>query len=234
MIVGYAGTNWTGQQIQPYFDLETRALDDEIFVYPDVQWHDFPGWGNLGGWLLGPNAYPANGDADLVFTQQIVEHMKNNYCISPTQIFATGHSWGGDMAMVAACFLDTFRAAVPVAANRPYWFDTGNGSMTTCKGKTAMWAMFGQADDHFPQQSYPGQFGNEQRDFWLKEHSCQGVNSYTELNIGSTGYECVEYKGCTVNTRYCLYDKKYGHQKPDTYFSTEVMKYFRSFSLEVK
>lgn len=44
------------------------------------------------------------------------------------RVFATGHSWGGDMAQVVSCFLgERFRATVPVAANRPYWFEDGGG-----------------------------------------------------------------------------------------------------------
>ena len=54
LIFGYAGTNWTGQKIAPYLGLETTAPQaGEIYVYPDLQWHDFKGWGNIGGWLLG-------------------------------------------------------------------------------------------------------------------------------------------------------------------------------------
>jgi polyhydroxybutyrate depolymerase len=232
LIFGYAGTNWTGEKIQPYLQLEGAAVDrrdDEIFVYPDPLWRDFEGWGNLGGWVLGPYAKPAHGDQDLVFTRAIVDYMSTNYCIDSERVFATGHSWGGDMAMVAGCFLgDVFRATVPVAANRPYWFETSPGAFTHCKGNSAVWVMFGRGDDHFTWQTRPGEFGDQCRDFWLAEHKCEGASSLADLGIGAAG-ECVEYKGCGAPTRYCLYDTKYRHQIPSGYFAKETMAFFRSF-----
>jgi polyhydroxybutyrate depolymerase len=228
LIVGYPGTNWTGAMIQGYLDLESHASGDEIFAYPDPQYHDFTGWGNLGGWLLGPNAAPANGDADLVFTAALLDDLEANYCIDTSREFATGHSWGGDMAQVVSCFMgDRFRASVPVAANRPYWFKKPDGTMETCKGMTAVWTFFGSADDHFTDQTYPGQYGDECRDFWLNEAKCAGKTQSTPLSYG-TGTECVDYQGCDRTTRYCLYGPATGHQRPD-YYPQAAMDYFHSF-----
>lgn len=227
LILGYPGTDWVGEQIQPYLALEDEPAGDEIFVYPDPLWRDFPGWGTLGGWVLGPHAAPADGDQDLVFTGAILDYMADNYCIDPTRVFATGHSWGGDMAMVVSCFLgDRFRASVPVAANRPYWFEDGGG-VVDCAGETAVWTMFGRADEHFNTQDYPGQYGDECRDFWLAESGCAGVDQSTDLGLGEA-MECVEYTGCSRPTRYCLYDESFGHQRPD-YYPAATMAFFRSF-----
>lgn len=228
LIVGYPGTNWVGQQIQPYLDLEAEAKDDEIFVYLDPLWHDFTDWGNLGGWLLGPYADPANGDQDLVFTGAVLDYMAESYCIDTTRVFATGHSWGGDMAQVVSCFMgDRFRASVPVAANRPYWFESSPGEFISCKGETAVWTMFGAGDDHFTWQDYPGQFGDECRDFWLDARGCAGVDEATDLGIGAPG-ECLVYDGCSSPVRYCLYGPAAGHQRPD-YYPAATMEFFRSF-----
>lgn len=227
LILGYPGTNWVGEQIQPYLGLEEGAQGDEIFVYPDPLWRDFPDWGNLGGWVLGPNAYPADGDQDLVFTGAILDYMAAEYCIDTDRVFATGHSWGGDMAMVVSCFLgDRFRASVPVAANRPYWFEE-DGGWSKCSGDTAVWTMFGAGDDHFTWQDYDGQFGDECRDFWVAERGCAGVDQAVDLGLGAS-MECVEYAGCAQPTRYCLYDAQFGHQRPD-YFPAASMAFFRSF-----
>lgn len=228
LILGYPGTDWVGEQIQSYLALEDGARGDEIFVYPDPLWRDFPGWGVLGGWVLGPNAAPADGDQDLVFTGAILDYMAANYCVDTSRVFATGHSWGGDMAMVVSCFLgDRFRASVPIAANRPYWFEPDGGGTVRCAGETAVWTMFGAGDDHFDWQDYPGQFGDECRDFWLAESGCAGVDQAVDLGIGAA-MECVEYVGCSRPTRYCLYDAAFGHQRPD-YFPGAAMQFFRSF-----
>lgn len=225
LIVGYPGTNWVGEMIAPYFNLETDAKPDEIFVYPDPLWHDFEGWGNLGGWLLGPHAAPADGNQDLVFTEAVLDYMENNYCIDPDRVFATGHSWGGDMAQVVSCFLGPrFRATVPVAANSPYWFQD-NGQAIHCTGTTAVWTMFGQADDHFNSQDP----GLECRDFWLDERACDGPDAVTPLDLGDAPDECVEYQGCSATTRFCLYGPQYAHQIPTDYFASATMAWFRSF-----
>ena len=224
LIIGYPGTNWVGEQIRPYLDLEDGAAD-EVHVYPDPLWWDFPGWGNLGGWRLGPHAYPADGMQDLVFTEVILDYMEANYCIDRDRVFATGHSWGGDMAQVASCWLgDRVRASIPVAANRPYWFEPDAGPFEDCVGDTAVWTLFGEADDHFTSQAYAGEYGDEQAAFWAEARGCDGEEP---LAVGDAG-QCVQYTGCSVETRYCLYGPETAHQIP-TWFSTEAKAWFRSF-----
>lgn len=228
LVFGFPGTNWVGEMIAPYLGLEGDAVEpmpDEIFVYPDPLWRDFEGWGNLGGWLLGPHAAPADGDADLVFVAAVIAYMESNYCIDGERIFATGHSWGGDMAQVVSCFMgDRFRATVPVAANSPYWFEDG-GQFIDCVGDAAVWTMFGQADEHFMSQDP----GLECRDFWLDERGCSGVDQAVALDLGDAPDECVEYQGCSATTRFCLYGAQYGHQIPADYFAAATMAFFRSF-----
>ena len=127
LVFGFSGTDWVGSQIQGYLDLEQYGTKS-IFVYPDPLWRDFEGWGTYGGWLLGPYAYPAHGSEDLNFVETLLDTLPSQYCIDEERVFATGHSWGGDMAQVVSCFLgDRFTATVPVAANRPYWFEDDQG-----------------------------------------------------------------------------------------------------------
>jgi polyhydroxybutyrate depolymerase len=227
LIFGYAGTNWTGEQIRPYLDVEDPGSTD-IYVYPNVLWRDFEGWGNLGGWLLGPHARPADGNADLVFTAALLDRLSADYCIDPAQVFATGHSWGGDFAAVLGCFLgDRFRAVAPIAANRPYWFEPAGGGDPGCVGSAAVWTFFSQADDHFTGQPYPGSYGDEQDTFWRAARHCGDAAEDVDLGIGAPG-ECVEHAGCDTNVRYCLYDPATGHQRPD-YFPAEFRRWLDSF-----
>jgi polyhydroxybutyrate depolymerase len=230
LTVGYAGTNGTGKKTQSYLKLEGGA-SNEIFVYPDPLWRQFKGWGKFGGWVLGPNANPAHGEGDLIFTEKLLDFIQENYCIDKERVFTTGHSWGGDMAMVAACFLGSrFRAAVPVAANRPYWFKNKSGGATNCNGKPAVWIYFGLGDDHFDSQKYPGQFGDECRDFWLTEYACKPKTVFKIIDLGGSGGsgECVGYQGCGAPLRYCLYGKAAKHQVPK-YYSAATKAWFRSF-----
>ena len=229
LIVGFAGRDALGELMQRYLGLERNARPNEIFVYPDPLRRQFQGWGTYGGWLLGPHAQPADGLADLHFTRVMVEYLQARYCIDPDRIFATGHSWGGDMAHVVACFLgDVFRASIPVAANRPYWFEQGRGSWVSCEGDTAVWTFFGIADDAFlDAQSYPGEFGDLVRDFWVRENGCDGLEMSTLIDFGSDS-TCTAFEGCDVPVRYCLYGPDTGHQIPP-YYSSAAMEWFRSF-----
>ena len=226
LVFGFSGTDWVGSQIQGYLDLEQYGTKS-IFVYPDPLWRDFEGWGTYGGWLLGPYAYPAHGSEDLNFVETLLDTLPSQYCIDEERVFATGHSWGGDMAQVVSCFLgDRFTATVPVAANRPYWFEDDQGFPITCSGDTAVWTMFGEADDHFTWQGYPGEFGDECRDFWLEDRNCS--TQATEFYLGND--VCYAYTDCDVEVRYCLYDEQYAHQIPWDSFSQATMEWFDSFS----
>ena len=226
LVFGFSGTDWIGEQIRGYLDLESYGTNT-IFVYPDPLWRDFEGWGTYGGWLLGPHAYPAHGTDDLEFVAHLLDTLPSQYCIDEQQIFATGHSWGGDMAQVVSCFLgDRFTATVPVAANRPYWFTDEQGVPISCSGDTAVWTMFGEADDHFTWQSYPGEFGDECRDFWLNDRDC--ATQATEFYLGDD--VCLAYTDCDAEVRYCLYDERYAHQLPWDSFSQATMEWFDSFS----
>lgn len=228
LLIAFPGTNWMGAQIRGYFDFESRAPHDAdlIFVYPDPLWRDFEGWGTLGGWVLGPYAQPADGMGDVSFTAALLDRLEGAYCVDRERVFVTGHSWGGDMAQILACFLgDRVRASAPVAANRPYWFED-EGAWIDCPGDAAVWTFFGEADDHFYYQAYPGEFGDECRDFWLDERSCEGVEAAEALPI--EGAACEDYEGCEAPVRYCLYGSESGHQAP-SWFSDLALDWFLSF-----
>lgn len=227
IVLGYAGTDWVGEQIQPYLDLERHSTGDTIFVYPDPLWREFTGWGTYGGWVLGPHAAPADGMGDLVFTDVLLDQLAQDWCVDPDQVFVTGHSWGGDMAAVVACFLgDRVTAAVPVAANEPYWFEPLDRTELSCEGSAAVWTFFGSADDHFTWQGYPGEFGDAQDAFWQDEHSCSSTS--TALDDWGQPGDCVAWDGCSSETRYCLYGPQTGHQVPG-YFSEAAMDWWAGF-----
>jgi polyhydroxybutyrate depolymerase len=205
--------------------MEQHSDGGTIFVYLDPLWRDFGDWGFLGGWLLGPEGWNAEGMADLIFTERLMDFVESQYCIDRDRVFATGHSWGGDMAHVVACFLgDRFRAAAPAAANQPYWFGGRQFGEPFCPGETAIWTFFGIEDDHF---NVGSAYGDACRDFWLEENACTGVEAHARLDFGPQE-QCFEYQGCSANTRYCLYGPEARHQIP-SYFSQAVIAWFEGF-----
>lgn len=225
VVFGYPGTGWLGTQIRPYLNLETVSANT-IYVYPDPLWRNFPGWGTLGGWQLGPHAGPAVGMEDITFTAELLSFVADNYCVDTSRVFATGHSWGGDMAAVVGCFLgDRFAAVVPIAANRPYWFEPSGGGEPACVGEPAVWTFFGVADSHFTGQPFTGAYGVEQNAFWEERFGCS--DEQRELGIAADG-ECTESLGCATTTRFCLYGAASGHQAPP-YYAAEISRWFASF-----
>ena len=179
LVLVFAGTDSKGFEMKEYIgDGWSSGLDGieaqmpkTIFVYPDPKWRYFSGWnGTYGGWLLGPNEHPAKGMEDLYFVDELIDWLIEKYNIDQDRIFATGHSWGGDMTCVVGCFLgNRFRAIAPVAANKPYWFNS-NSATSDCKGSPAVWTFYGLDDDYFAdRQSEKGQFGKEQNDFGFQK-----------------------------------------------------------------
>ena len=241
LVLVFPGTSTTGLEMKTFVGdgwngikgLEAN-MPNTIFVYPDPKWRYFPVWKTTdGGWLLGPFAGAAKGMEDIYFISELLDWIKNNYTIDSERIFATGHSWGGDMTAVVGCFLgNKFRAIAPVAANRPYWFESGSKPLNSV-GNPSVWTFFGTDDDHFRgQEPNNGDFGREQNQFWMDKYTCDA--KFLKLNIEPKG-ESVEYKNCTNTVRFTLYSPNFsgnsdqpGHQPPDFYLS-EVPIWFNSF-----
>ncbi|MEW7280199.1 alpha/beta hydrolase-fold protein [Aquimarina sp. 2201CG1-2-11] len=248
LVVVFPGTNGTGKGSKDWMGdgwsgsvtgLEQK-MTNTIFVYPDPKFRNFPNWGTLGGWQLGPQAGNANGVEDINFIKELLDLIEKEYNIDSDRIFATGQSWGGDMAAIVACFMgDKFRAVAPNAANRPYWFEN-NGSFLSdevlgCSGNTAVWTFFGLDDEHYAsQQDSPGDFGKEQNDYWLNKYGCSTTS--TTLNVGGVNGQSKEYQSCSTTVRFTLYSpgqysgggSQPGHQPPD-FFLTAVPEWFNSF-----
>lgn len=237
----FAGTHTTGKQMYDWLGqgwnpntpgLEKR-MDNTIFVYPDQKYY----WGSDRGWALGNYAAPFDGMHDIQFTKELLELIKNTYSIDNSRIFATGHSWGGDMANVTAYFLKgTFKAIAPIASNRPYWFESNGAYINEpdYHGNTAVWIFFGLDDDHFGNASVDGDFGIQQADFWILKNGAN-QNQYTTSSIGTQGDSTETYSG-TSQVKLTLYQGgQYsgngglpGHQPPDYYFKA-VTDWFKTF-----
>lgn len=232
LVLIFPGTDTTGKEMHDWLGkgwsqsapgLESQ-MRDTVFIYPDPKWR----WDGDLGWALGPYATPYDGGEDIQFTAELLAYAKRKYAVDPKRIFATGHSWGGDLAAVVGCFLgDQFRAIAPVAANRPYWFKTPP-DVSLCKGNPAVWTFFGTRDDWFGDTSPDGKFGIEQNDFWRRRMGCSGRKDVVS--------ETTRHENCRADLRLTLYAlgqytgsaEHMAHQPPDTFMST-VSKWFSGF-----
>lgn len=232
LVLVLAGTATTGREMHEWFGqgwnsnapgLE-RRMADTVFVYPDQLYS----WDGDNGWALGPNAAPYDGWHDIRFIDELLTRVERDYSIDRARVFATGHSWGGDMTAVVGCYLgERLRAIAPVAANRPFWFGSPP-SAKDCTGQPAVWTFFGLADDHFGDSSPNGKFGIEQNDFWTRKLACSG-------DYDRDG-ETRTYRGCQAAVKFTLYaGGQYsgggglrGHQPPD-YFLAAVSNWFSAF-----
>ncbi|MGM3174168.1 alpha/beta hydrolase family esterase [Dickeya lacustris] len=234
LMIIFPGTHTTGKEMHEWFGkgwwgsgaegIESQ-MTDTLFIYPDQKY----AWNGKKGWALGPFAQTFGGREDLAFVDELITLAIEKYNVNPQKIFATGHSWGGDMAAVAGCFLgDKLAAIAPIAANRPYWFET-QGQPLLCKGHPAVWTIFGLSDDFFGAASPNGLYGREQNAFWRKHHSC---TTETESFIRET----VKYSNCNSEVLFTLYAAgQYSgggghpnHQPPD-YLIAEMAKWFTRF-----
>ncbi|ASK29340.1 hypothetical protein CEY12_04150 [Chryseobacterium sp. T16E-39] len=242
LVFVFAGTDTTGHEMQQWMGqgwnsstpgLE-KLMDNTIFVYPDQKYI----WGSDKGWAMGDYASPYEGMHDIQFTKELLNLIKSTYSIDEDLIFATGHSWGGDMTNVTAYFLNgVFKAVAPIASNRPFWFEDSNGNYvanSSYHGNTAVWVFFGLNDDHFGNTSPNGAFGIEQADFWRLKNGTTGQPTSTQIGGGTDVTK--NYSGGTAAVKLTLYKTgQYsgsgslpGHQPPDYYFQA-VTDWFKSF-----
>ncbi|MBK1896720.1 alpha/beta hydrolase family esterase [Chryseobacterium paridis] len=242
LVFVFAGTDSTGEFMHEWMGqgwnsntpgLE-KLMDNTIFVYPDQKYI----WGNGTGWALGSYAGQYGGMHDIQFTKELLALIKNEYTIDNNRIFATGHSWGGDMTNVTAYFLNgVFKAIAPIASNRPFWFENSNGNYvanSNYHGNTAVWVFFGLNDDHFGNTSPNGLFGIQQADFWRLKNGTSSNPMSTP--IGSSTDVTKTYGGGTAAVKLTLYKTgQYsgggtllGHQPPDYYFKA-VTDWFKTF-----
>lgn len=243
LLLVFPGTNTSGKEMFEYVGQSWSGVSgieenmkDTIFVYPDPRWRYFPAWNErFAGWLLGPYGGGAAGHEDIEFVAELIDWLGRHFTIDTQRVFATGHSWGGDMTAVVGCFLGhRFRAIAPVAANRPYWFQPERGRPFSCTGDVAVWTFFGKSDEHFfGQEAYAGEFGVLQNEFWRSRLGCRR-NDPMILPVGKRE-ESVEYRGCRRPVRFTLYrpdfsgeSDKPGHQPPD-FYRKAISDWFSSF-----
>jgi poly(3-hydroxybutyrate) depolymerase len=145
---------------------------------------------------------------NVLFVDALIGWLKQNTCLDPSRLFATGLSSGGYMSLTLACQRgDVFRA---VASASGGMVETGN-----CRGDPTVWLRIGKADSAGTIDSV-----TMARDFWLGEKACQRDNP----RPGDVP-ACVTYGGCREGAGVVFCADPGGHGWP-AYFSKAIWSAF--------
>jgi poly(3-hydroxybutyrate) depolymerase len=134
---------------------------------------------------------------NVLFVDALAAWLKDNTCVDPSRLFATGLSSGGYMSLTLACQRgDVFRA---VASASGGMVETSN-----CRGNPTVWLRIGKADTAGTIASV-----TMARDFWLGEKTCQR-DSQTQTGVAG----CQSYPGCRAGASVVFCADPGGHGWP--------------------
>jgi poly(3-hydroxybutyrate) depolymerase len=201
LVFGYHGSNYTGERMRQYLQLEEPPLvEGSIFVYPDgIALENSP---DHIAWELDDDG------RDLVFFDELLAHLKSRFCIDESRVFVNGQSYGGLMTNAVGCYRGEVLRAIAVVA--------GSGPRANeCPGEVAVWITHGMDDD-----SVAFSRGEASRDFWASENNC------SDMTVQGDPEQCQNYTGCDEGfpVIWCPHDNDGGHQHPS--FGREAVRQF--------
>ncbi|KAK6360138.1 hypothetical protein TWF730_006291 [Orbilia blumenaviensis] len=164
VIIGFHGAPGIG----PHFEADTRFSaprwgDDKIMVYPDA----------LGGiWATGmPGAVTTPVDQDLKFMSDLLDYLRNNYCVDNEKIYATGISNGGGFLNRIACdpvVGANFAAFAPDAGAYTGFEAGGNATCNPYKTPIPIISFHGTNDTTVPYNGRNGTIATPPIEYWLQ------------------------------------------------------------------
>jgi polyhydroxybutyrate depolymerase len=124
------------------------------------------------GWEI----FKIDGNRDLAFVKQMLDHLERTYCIDLNRIYATGFSNGAFLSNLLACSMaDTFAAVAPVSGGRL-------SVPCTASRYVPVIAHHGRNDPLIAVTQ-----AREMRDAWVEKNACHGK---------ADGEGCETYRGC--------------------------------------
>jgi poly(3-hydroxybutyrate) depolymerase len=211
VIFGFHGRDGDGRRVRPSLDLERYSDGKVIFVYPWAEQNQ----GYI-GWKLGSFTSRYGGEDDLPFFDDMLDSLRESYCIDSSRVVVTGQGWGGDMTHLVSCMRGTaVRAGIGVAANGTYYMPPRAG---LCTGNPDIFTLHAVGGDGIPLSQ-----GEALRDFWVREHDCQTASSAVQPD------RCMEFTDCTARTVWCPYDAGNGGQQLADWYSRTAMDWFLAY-----
>ncbi len=148
---------------------------------------------------------------DMRFLDAIVHTLAAEYSIDRTRIFASGFSWGGEMAIAFGCCRhDRVRAIAPLSGG--VWDNVSD----TCRAHAPAFRIaVGDADPHLPVRVV-----QHLTDEFRAIHGCATRSHETDPH-------CRAYDGCREPVIQCVYPGL-GHELPSN-GGREIWSFLRSF-----
>jgi poly(3-hydroxybutyrate) depolymerase len=105
VVFAFHGVQASGPTYEQWFQMELYTQNEAFVVYPDA---------------AGPNAYwDVDGDTDLIFFDDMVKQLGQNYCINPSRVLGYGFSYGGHFADHLGCSRAGYVKAIAVGDGGP-------------------------------------------------------------------------------------------------------------------
>ena len=190
LIIDYHGSGGTGyQQYENSQYLKKAAGQEYLAVYPQ---------GVDGRWQ-GAN-YSTAGVDDLQFTTDLVAHLRSQYCIDDTRIYASGKSNGGGFVDLLACSDDGDQFAAFAMASPALYSDL---NQTWCTKKRAIIDSHGDEDTTIPYHPTEDGSGGPLPDIsrWVRWWGHRDCGRYARPQksgdlggYNTTTYSCGKYK----------------------------------------
>ena len=142
--------------------------------------------------------YAADGVSDKVFTTDLVNRIKDNYCVDEARVYATGHSNGGGFVGTLACSPGhggQFAAFAPISG--AFYTDVyGDEHCHPARSPLPMFEVHGTADNVIPYYGGDGRGGKlpsipEWVSRWKRRNQCgEPSSNYLGNGVTDMQYNC--------------------------------------------
>lgn len=178
-----------------------ETQDRVISVFPQGIW-----WENFGvGWEESCNGY------DMVFFDNMLKYLNENYCVNSNKVFVTGFSWGGDMTNALACCRGEKIKSIATISGP----ERINSSCPTTKWPVT-WMRYSTNDGAYSQNMF-----DSTRQFYIQKLGCS-----TSSTLMTGDAECSIYSGCTTPLTVC--SRSVGHAPLSYPEVQQLWQYWRS------
>lgn len=140
-----------------------------------------------------------DGGRDIAFVRELLDEIKESYCIDQSRIYSTGMGEGGTLSIAIGCELsDAFRGIAAIAGELP-----AELAASCTPGPLAALLAYGTSDDVVTSEG-----AERARDAFLTANGCQASARAIDLD------PCVAYDGCRSGypLLWCAHDG--GHVVP--------------------